>query len=79
MRIRRFTRFTPADGVALEFTLSEAKIFYEELADLPGGSRLPKLKEVCGKLAVMFDLADGVFNQPDGSIKSVRKSSKKKS
>ena len=40
--------------IHIELSSPEARVFFEELLDVPGGARLPKLKQVCQGLGAFF-------------------------
>lgn len=69
MRVRR----SDTGGASLEMNAFEARAFLEEIAHIPGGSKLPKLREVCHVLEVSFGLSDGMFDQFDRPNRSRRK------
>lgn len=47
-------------AVCVELPLAEARVFLDELAEVRGGSKLPKLRQVCDHLARTLELiADG--------------------
>jgi len=48
MRIRR----TENNGVRLEMSGAEAKALLDELLDVPGGSRMPKISQACRMLGL---------------------------
>lgn len=51
MKISRTT-----DGFAVVFTQAEARAFHDELEHVPGGSRLPKIRQVCRALDVELNV-----------------------
>jgi hypothetical protein len=53
MRVKRSD-----DGYRIEFAAGEAKAFFEELVDLPGGARRPKIRQVCDQLELAFKGVD---------------------
>lgn len=72
MRVRRSTDLL---SFSVELTAIEARTFLEELSDIPGGSKLTKVRQICRALEVSFQLSDGAFDKPDASSKSIRKKS----
>ena len=53
MRVKRSD-----DGFRIEFSGAEARVFFEELSDLPGGARRPKIRQVCDALELAFKGVD---------------------
>jgi hypothetical protein len=53
MRVRRDT----STSVCIELSSAEAHVLLEELSHVRGGARLPKLRQVCLGLEVIFNLA----------------------
>ena len=51
MKIRR-----SVDHILIDFTGAEARAFLNELLDVPRGTRLPKLSQVCTELDVALKL-----------------------
>ncbi len=49
-------RRTTVASVSIELSSSEALVLLEELANVRGGARLPKLRQVCQKLEALFVL-----------------------
>jgi len=49
MRVKRSD-----DGYRIEFATGEAKAFFDELVDVPGGARRPKIRQVCHELELAF-------------------------
>lgn len=47
MKVRR-----AASVICIEFTFAEALVFLEELSNVRGGARLPKLRQVCRGLEI---------------------------
>lgn len=47
MRVKR-----TEDGVAIVMSGAEGRVLLEELLDVPGGARLPKLRQVCRGLGL---------------------------
>jgi hypothetical protein len=50
----RIRRDTSTAAIHIELSPPEARAFFEELLDVPGGARLPKLKQVCQGLGALF-------------------------
>jgi len=46
------------DRVCVELSGAEARALLEELSDVPGGSRLPKLRQLCSGLDGALTTAD---------------------
>lgn len=53
MRVRR-----SEDTIAIELTPAEARVFLNELLDVPGGARRPKIRQVCAELSGSFALTE---------------------
>ena len=51
MRVRR-----TADTICIELPIGEARALLNELSDVRGGARLPKLRQVCKELEDSFSL-----------------------
>ncbi len=51
MKIRR-----TADTLNIELPFAEARVLFDELSDVRGGARLPKLKQVCRELETALEL-----------------------
>lgn len=51
MKIRRAAN---SDSICIELSGAEARVLLEELSDVRGGARLPKLKQVCLGLATLL-------------------------
>jgi hypothetical protein len=49
------------DRICIDFSGAEARAFLDELSDVPGGSRLPKLRQVCSGLEGALATADMAF------------------
>ena len=47
------------NGVSLELRGYEAKLLFDELLDVPGGSRLPKLRQLCRELELWLEFPAG--------------------
>lgn len=45
----------------------------EELEEIPGGSKLPKVRQLSRELRVSFDLAWGVFDKKDDAASRKKK------
>lgn len=58
------------NSISIEMKPLEMRAFLEELAHILGGSRLPKVREICRALEVQFGLIDGAFNVPESAVKS---------
>lgn len=48
------------DGVSIMMSGAEACVLLHELLDVPGGARLPKLRQVCHELGLWFQEAQPV-------------------
>lgn len=55
--------YRSADSVHIDLSIAEARVFLEELAHVRGGTRLPKLRQVCDGLEALFTL---MAPKPDG-------------
>jgi hypothetical protein len=48
--------------VRVELTLAELRVLLDELLDVPGGSRRPKIRQLCHALEVQLKLRNGGFD-----------------
>ena len=48
--------------VHLELTLAEMRVLLDELLDMPGGSRRPKIRQLCNALETQLKLRNGGFD-----------------
>lgn len=53
MRVKRSD-----EGFRIEFAAAEARVFLEELLDVPGGARRPKIRQACAQLELAFKGVD---------------------
>jgi hypothetical protein len=42
--------------ITIELSGAEARVLFEELSTIRGGSRMPKIRQVCGELEASFAL-----------------------
>jgi len=61
-----------AGYIHIDFTGAEAAAFLEELENVRGGSKLPKVKQVCTKLRALTDLWAPVPPKPAPKLPLVR-------
>lgn len=54
------------DTISLELTLAEARVLLDELSDVRGGARLPKVRQVCAELEDTFALETVRKNSASG-------------
>jgi len=50
----KIRRDTDSDAICIELSGAEARVLLDELSDVRGGARLPKLKQVCLGLATLL-------------------------
>jgi hypothetical protein len=67
MRVRYAT-----DIICVELSPAEARVLLDELSDVRGGARLPKLRQVCVGLEALFKLVAPVKPPPNPNARRHR-------